>query len=433
MTAPSHRRVGTAARLSGFLGLLLAAVLAVTVYETGQAFAQQSLNSTSRDLAAEIADYQAAVAGQPASSLDTFSVRYLSTQVLPTGEEIMLELPGTGRLGSAGSGPLLDRVPVARALDHPPDRTTSTQVDTGGTSLLVTATPIRQGGSTVGSLVVVADLATVHADQRKVLFVLAGNALVALVAAVAGAYLLLRRLLRTIGRMTATAAAVTTGEVDQRLGDPGTDDEVGQLAATFDLMLDRLGTAMAAQRRLLSDVSHQLRTPLTVARGHLEVMDRVGVTDEEELHDTVQTVVDELDHMRALVERLLLLGRSLEPDFLETHPLDLRAFAADLVEAAQVLGVRHWRLSDVPDVVVDVDADKLRGAMLNLLDNAVRATTDSDTVAVDVRRGTDGSVVLAVEDSGPGIPPEPDAPRRGPDSGAREPPTARAAGWAWPS
>ncbi len=116
-------------------------------------------------------------------------------------------------------------------------------------------------------------------------------------------------------------------------------------------------------------------------------------------------VIDELDHMRSLVERLLLLGRALEPDFLQLERLDLRTFLSDLFDAAVVLADRDWRLSDVPDVVLEVDAAKLRGALLNLIDNAIKATVRGETVAISARCDPgSGDVALMVDDSGPGIP-----------------------------
>src|SRR5436305_5033682 len=143
-------------------------------------------------------------------------------------------------------------------------------------------------------------------------------------------------------------------------------------------MTDWLASAMTAQRRLLSDVSHQLRTPLTVARGHLEVLGRTDAENPREVRKTVALVVDELDHMRSLVERLLMLGRSLEPDFLEPVPIDLRSMLAEVLDAARVLAPRKWELSDVPDLVLLADAAKLRGALPNLLDHAVHATKRGD-------------------------------------------------------
>jgi two-component system OmpR family sensor kinase len=232
------------------------------------------------------------------------------------------------------------------------------------------------------------------------------EATVALWAGILSSYLLLRRLLRTVGRITQTAKEIGQGELDRRLGDQGTDDEVGQLATTFDSMIGRLEEAMRAQRRLLSDVSHQLRTPLTVARGHLEVLQRTGdLAESESAETTVELVVDELDHMRELVERLLLLGRAMEPDFVDMEPVDIRAFMADIYDAARVMAPRQWTLGPVPDVVVSADSTKLRGAILNLVDNAVHATAAGDAIAF-VTTHEPGTTVLsiAVEDSGPGIP-----------------------------
>jgi signal transduction histidine kinase len=400
------RRPGTAARLAAFHAVLLSAVLAVVVVETERGFAAHSLADTQRNLAAQMASFTSAAKLRPASEdLHAFSVSYLRTQVLPGGEAVVISLPGAGRLGSAGSAALLHSPAVLAMVAEPPGRSVSRRARIGATDTALLASPIEAGNVRAGTFVAAASLAQLHADERRVLFLAAGEAAIALFAGVAGAYLLLRRLLRTVGRITTTAAAIGAGEVDQRLGDQGTDDEVGQLAVTFDSMLDRLSLAMGAQRRLLSDISHQLRTPLTVARGHLEVLNRSSVEDWREVSDTVTLVVDELDHMRALVERLLLLGRSLEPDFLERGHIDLRSFLADLMEAARVLAPRRWSMPPVPDLVVHADPAKLRGALLNLIDNAVKATGQLDAIelAAVVRPG-DGALVVSVDDSGLGIP-----------------------------
>jgi signal transduction histidine kinase len=145
---------------------------------------------------------------------------------------------------------------------------------------------------------------------------------------------------------------------------------------------------------------------LTVARGHLDVMMRTGVDDAGEVRETVELVIDELDHMRALVEQLLMLGHAFEPDFIEPVALDLRSLLADLMEAARVLAPRQWLLDPIPDLVLFVDAAKLRGALLNLVDNAVHATGAGDIIAIGAELRADGGIALSVADSGPGIPPE---------------------------
>ncbi len=405
--ANRRRRLGSASRLAAFLAILLAVILSVTAYETERAFTNQSIASTTRNLGSEVDSFSRATAKASTSSLEPATVAYLQGRVLVQGESLMIGLDSGRRFGSAGSAALLGDPRVRRLLDSPPSATSTRRLTLDGADTLLLASPIHQGAATVGTLIVAADLSQLHADQQRVLVLGVGEALVALFAAVAGAYLLLRRLLRTVGSITDTASSIENGDLDRRLGDQGTDDEVGKLAATFDSMLDRLQAAMVVQRRLLSDVSHQLRTPLTVARGHLEVLARQPHADMEEVRETVAVVVDELDHMRSLVERLLLLGRALEPDFLQVERLDLRTFLSDLSDAARVLAPRHWSLAPVPDVVLEVDVAKLRGALLNLVDNAVGATTPDDAVEVRaIRSPLDGSLVLSVEDSGPGIPDE---------------------------
>ena len=407
-----RRRFGTAARLAGLQALLLAIVLGLAVLGLLRAFEAQSTRTTTRALVTELHAYEAATATRPAGqSLRAFTENYLSTRVLPGGELVAVTLPNGAVRGSAGSRWLIASPEVRAWAAQPPSTTQRLRLERPGQAgsderaSQVLAAPLVSNGKTIGTVVVAADLSRAEADVDRVRTLALGEALLALLAGTAGGYLLLRRLLRRIGRITATAADLGRGELDRRLGDQGTDDEVGQLASTFDGMADRVSSAMTGQRRLLSDVSHQLRTPLTVARGHLEVLQLTGADDPREVRETVALVIDEIDHMRALVERLLMLGRALEPDFLEPVPVDLRSFCADLLEAARVLAPRSWALSTVPDVVVEVDEAKLRGALLNLVDNAVHATADGDTIAL-LADLTPAGVVLAVEDSGPGIPPD---------------------------
>jgi two-component system, OmpR family, sensor kinase len=399
-------RWGTAARLSTFVGLILVVVLGLSLLGLLRAFSAQSDAATNRSLVVELRAFAAAASTRPAGQdLATFAGSYLRTRILDAGEVVAVILPDGTVVASAGSQGVLDTPTVrgwrTRPLQHGVQRHLTAQ----GHGYLVNATPLVVRGVRSATVVAATDTRQTGKDVGRVRALAIGEGLIALLAAMGGCYLMLRRLLRRVARITTTAADIGAGALDRRLGEQAS-DEVGHLAATFDAMADRLAAAMTGQRRLLSDVSHQLRTPLTVARGHLEVLQRSGSADPVEVRETVDLVVDEIDHMKALVEQLLMLGRAMEPDFLAVEPVDVRSFCADLVDAAHVLARRRWVHPTAPDIVVAVDAAKLRGALLNLIDNAVRATGDSDTVAVVVRRLADGGLGFAVEDSGPGIPAE---------------------------
>jgi two-component system OmpR family sensor kinase len=398
------RRPGTAGRLAMFHALVLAVVLGVVVTALVHQFSASYEAVAARGLVGEMQSF----AGQRITGSEPLlgaAETYFRNHELPAGTAAAVgDL--TGHYVAAGdwASSFAASSRLRAYLASPPATSVATPAQIAGREVELLAAPIVLRGKVVGSFVAATDLAPFRSDRARMLALSLAEGGVALLAGVLSTFLLLRRLLRTVGRITTTAAEIGAGEVDHRLGDQGTDDEVGQLARTFDGMLDRVEGAMTAQRRLLSDVSHQLRTPLTVARGHLEVLQRTGTGDPAAVNETVEVVVDELDHMRALVERLLLLGRVMEPDFVAPEPIDLRSFLADIDAAARVLADRDFRLPAIPDVVLYTDLSKLRGAVLNLVDNAVRATEPGDVVQLSAEIAAGGALVIAVEDSGPGIP-----------------------------
>ena len=325
-------------------------------------------------------------------------------------------------LGS-GAAAAMTKSPIIReSLLNPPRSTRTLNLSVGSTPYLALASPIVEGGKVQGVVIAAGSLSRLQSETGQVALLAAAEAAVALVVALLSAYLILRRVLRTVGALTQTAVEASSGDLTRRVGYRGADDEVGRMAAAFDELLGRISATVAAQRALLSDVSHQLRTPLTVAKGHLEVLRRGGARDPGEVAETTAVVVEELDQMSAMVDQLLLLGHSLEPDFIQRELVDLRSFMADLSTASRVLAPRNWVLDPVPDAVVVVDPAKLRGALLNLLDNSVKATVEGDTITLGASCGP--GVRLSVTDTGSGIDSELreavfDRFRRGRDRGQR--------------
>ena len=399
-----RRRLGTAGRLSAALAVLLVLVLGASAFITWFSFSSRATSRAKAEISAQLRDVVRSVSARGAQSIDAWELSYLSVTALPSGNEIVLQTPSGDRVRSQGATPLLSSPPITQLLSHPPATSTISTVSSSNVPVLALASPLVSGGHRVGAVVITSSLAAVGSDQRRVLLLVVAEATLAVVVAVTGTYLVLRRLLGTVGQMTTTARLIEAGDLDRRLGDPGTGDEVAELARTLDEMLDRIDTVVASQRRLLSDVSHQLKTPLTVMRGHLEVLDRTGVDRPADVRRTIGIVVAEIEETRLLVEDLLLLGRSLEPDFLDVAPVDLRELIADLVRAASVLADRDVAMGPTSDVVLEADGSRLRGALLNLVDNAIKATSSGDVIEISARTLDDGSVAISVADSGPGLP-----------------------------
>jgi two-component system, OmpR family, sensor kinase len=399
----------TAGRLAALHALVLAIVLGAVAFALVENFSRSYQAVAERSLAAELHSFQhAAAARPPGQDLFAFTKTYLSEHTLPTGEIVVVAVPGDGIVGSAGSVDLTRLPQVQSLLLTAPSQSAVSRIVLDGHPSLMVAAPVLVDGRPAATFVATTDVSSLDQERSRLLMLSLIGAAIALGTAVISAFLLLRRLLREVGGITQAADDISRGDLHRRLGDRSgrlhqADDEVGQLARSFDTMLDHLDTAVTAQRRLLSDVSHQLRTPLTVARGQLEVLGRTDVSNPAAVAATIDLVVDELEHMRTLVDRLLQLGRAMEPESLILEAVDVRAFTTDLFEASRVIAPRTWTLAAIPDLVVVADPTKLRGALLNLVENAIKATQPGDTIALRVT-AVPGTVSFSVEDSGPGIP-----------------------------
>jgi signal transduction histidine kinase len=159
---------------------------------------------------------------------------------------------------------------------------------------------------------------------------------------------------------------------------------------------------LSAQRRFLQDASHHLRTPITIALTHAELLAR-DLTGRAELHD-VQVVIAEMARLRRLSERLLVIAASEDPDFLHPEPVALDEFAIDTMQRWQPTARRHWQLGLLDPAIVGADLERLGLAVDALVENAVKHTSDDDVIAMSVRRGRDGTVHMIISDSGSGIP-----------------------------
>lgn len=224
-----------------------------------------------------------------------------------------------------------------------------------------------------------------------------------LLAASVVAWTLAGRVLRPVARLTDTATRITESDLSARIPVEG-DDELDRLGATFNAMLDRLERASTTQRQFLNDIAHDLRTPLTVVRGHLEMLD----DDPHSRAETLELVTDELDRMGRYVADLLVLAKAEQPDFLRLGLVDLGEWAEDLLTNAERLGERHFVLEHAPQpgvAIAEADGERLTQAVLNLILNAVQHTSAGDEIriAVQVVRG---EAVVTVSDTGPGVEPE---------------------------
>lgn len=157
---------------------------------------------------------------------------------------------------------------------------------------------------------------------------------------------------------------------------------------------------LARERRFVQDASHELRTPITVALGHADLIQRTSADPAIEEDATV--IADELMRLRRIADRLLLLAGTEDPEFLNVRRVDLEAIVMDALRR-WTASPRRWRLAGAEESIVLVDPERFTVALDALIENAVNHTKEDDTIEIAVRRTSDTAVV-SVRDTGTGIP-----------------------------
>ena len=214
------------------------------------------------------------------------------------------------------------------------------------------------------------------------------------------AWRLAGRVVDPVTRLTRTARSISETDLSRRIPVQGR-DEVAQQAATFNEMLDRLERAFEEQRRFVDDAGHQLRTPLTIVLGNLELLPE----DATERQETVDLLTDELERMSRIVGDLLLLAKREQPGFLELATVDIGALTDELASKAAALAPREWIVEDRGHGMVVADRQRLTEAMLQLAENAVKHGGEHGAIRLGSSVSPDAAR-LWVRDEGDGVPPE---------------------------
>jgi len=239
--------------------------------------------------------------------------------------------------------------------------------------------------------------------NRQTLAVVFGTTLLSLVATAFGAAWLARSAVAPVAEIADQAEGIGPGVVGQRITAHADVEELRSLVAVLNRMLERLDAAFAAQQRIIADVGHDLRTPLTSMRGYIEVALR-GERDAAAYRRVLTGVLEDIDQLGSLSESLILLARieagELAPQLAAVNLADL---AADALRRSEPrAGGRRFRLECISEpVVVQADAAMLGLVLDHLLDNAIRHTPPETSVETVVRVNTGAELV--VRDDGPGI------------------------------
>lgn len=310
----------------------------------------------------------------------------------------------TGELIGATSNILELRQPL-----DPPDLAATSPIFRNtyieGNHIRVLTVPLQASGRPIGVLQTAANLNLVDTTRNSLLYALILLALVSMILAGFASWLSLGKALEPLETATETAEQITRADdLSRRIpynGPP--DDEIGTLTSAFNRSLEQLETLFTSQQRFLADVSHELRTPLTVIKGNVDLIRKFGA-DEESL----DSIRDEADRLTRMVGDLLLLAQAESGKIpLSMNPVEVDSLVLEVFQEMRVLsqGKVTLKLTEIDQVQVHGDRDRLKQVFLNLISNAIHYTPQGGEVIVSMGK-VDEEVYVTVRDTGPGIPAE---------------------------
>jgi signal transduction histidine kinase len=269
--------------------------------------------------------------------------------------------------------------------------------------LRVLTVPLQAGGRPIGTLQVAASMEMVDLTRRLLLQIIVIVAVSSMIIAAAASWFAIGRALAPLADVTTIALRISRADdLSQRIPHRGPgQDEVGQLIAAFNETLERLEHIFSSQQRFLADVSHELRTPLTVIKGNVDLMRRMKKVDEESLAG----IEDEADRLTRLVGNLLLEAQA-DSGKLPLHfaPIELDTLLLEVFREMRVLARDRVqiKLTEIDQIQVDGDRDRLKQVLINLVSNAIKYTSRGGDVFLSLGRLGDNARII-VRDTGQGI------------------------------
>lgn len=276
----------------------------------------------------------------------------------------------------------------------------SKKLTSNGETTCYLAAPVKIAGKNLGVFVV---LSTDIYERKEVThtIIVVGvvetvMAIIALTSSVA--WLAAGRILTRLRLLTQTAHLISDTDLTQRIPVQGK-DEITELTITFNEMLERLQSAFVSQRNFINDAGHELQTPITIVRGHLELLNEEMQIEGGE---TLELVIDELDRMSRIVNELLLLAKVEQPDFLYLETVDIDLLTEEIYLKASALGNRNWQLDGKASGKIIVDRHRIAQAALTLAQNATQHTKTGEEIAIGSAL-IKGNIHFWVRDAGEGV------------------------------
>ncbi|KXS49477.1 MAG: integral membrane sensor signal transduction histidine kinase [Halanaerobium sp. 4-GBenrich] len=218
-------------------------------------------------------------------------------------------------------------------------------------------------------------------------------------------YFTTRKMLSPINKVTEAARKISSSDLGRRLEVSGPDDELKKLALTFNSMLDRLEKSFKRQKQFVSDASHELRTPISVIKGYVDLLDRWGKEKEDVRDEAIDAIKKETDNMKKLMENLLLLARGDDSELKKEENLfDFNNLVEEIIKEFKVMESDITLIfEDDAEIEFYGDPNLFKQLFRIFLDNAVKFTAKNGKIKIKLGRLDKENFFFSIADDGPGI------------------------------
>ncbi|MFP4199297.1 MAG: sensor histidine kinase, partial [Halanaerobium sp.] len=218
-------------------------------------------------------------------------------------------------------------------------------------------------------------------------------------------YFTTKKMLSPINKITETAREISSSDLGRRLEVSGPDDELKKLALTFNSMLDRLEKSFKRQKQFVSDASHELRTPISVIKGYIDLLDRWGKEKEDVRDEAIEAIKKETVNMKQLMENLLLLARGDDSELKkEEEFLNFNNLISEIIKEFELMEAEiELEFIEESEVEFYGDQNLFKQLLRIFLDNAVKFTSQKGKIEIKIDKIDSERFYFSVADDGPGI------------------------------
>ncbi|MFW5982246.1 MAG: sensor histidine kinase [Halanaerobiaceae bacterium] len=274
-----------------------------------------------------------------------------------------------------------------------------------GRNFIYKTSLILERGVFVGYIQSVREMTAEYRFLRLLLMIMSITSVLGIIAAILTGYTITKKTLKPINAISNTAKEISGTDISKRLKVEGPEDELTRLSKTFNSMLDRLEIAFQRERRFVSDASHELRTPISVIKGYINLLDRWGKEEEEVRDEAIEAIQKETENMKSLIEGLLFLARG-DDQYITLNKTNFQAdeLIEEIIQETNIISDNKEIKSNRIDVVeINADREMIKQMLRIFIDNSIKYTAEGGEIKIDLINHGEHLDFL-IEDTGIGIP-----------------------------